>query len=50
MEDEKGVDEKIIAVPIDEPHPYYKRVRSYRDLPESSWSRSGISFSTLQGS
>jgi len=34
MEDEKGVDEKIIAVPVDELHPYYKRVGSYRDLPE----------------
>ncbi len=34
MEDEKGIDEKIIAVPIDELHPYYKRVTSYRDLPE----------------
>jgi len=34
MEDEAGIDEKIIAVPIDELHPYYKRVSSYRDLPE----------------
>ena len=34
MEDEKGIDEKIIAVPTDELHPYYKRVASYRDLPE----------------
>ena len=34
MEDEKGVDEKIIAVPIDKLHPFYKRVASYRDLPE----------------
>ena len=34
MEDEKGVDEKIIVVPIDRLHPYYKRVGSYRDLPE----------------
>ena len=34
MEDEKGVDEKIIAVPVDKLHPYYKRVTSYRDLPE----------------
>ena len=34
MEDESGIDEKIIAVPIDELHPYYKRVSSYRDLPE----------------
>src|SRR6185369_149382 len=34
MEDEKGIDEKIIAVPIDKLHPFYKRVGSYRDLPE----------------
>jgi inorganic pyrophosphatase len=34
MEDEAGIDEKIIAVPIDELHPFYKRVTSYRDLPE----------------
>jgi inorganic pyrophosphatase len=34
MEDERGVDEKIIAVPIDRLHPFYKRVTSYRDLPE----------------
>ena len=34
MEDEKGIDEKIIAVPTDKLHPFYKRVGSYRDLPE----------------
>jgi inorganic pyrophosphatase len=34
MEDEKGTDEKIIAVPVDALHPFYKRVGSYRDLPE----------------
>ena len=34
MEDEKGIDEKIIAVPVDALHPFYKRVGSYRDLPE----------------
>ena len=34
MEDEHGVDEKIIAVPIDKLHPFYKRVMTYRDLPE----------------
>jgi inorganic pyrophosphatase len=34
MEDEHGIDEKIIAVPIDRLHPFYKRVASYRDLPE----------------
>jgi inorganic pyrophosphatase len=34
QEDEKGVDEKIIAVPTDKLHPYYKRIGSYCDLPE----------------
>jgi inorganic pyrophosphatase len=34
MEEEHGVDEKIIAVPIDKLHPFYKRVTTYRDLPE----------------
>jgi inorganic pyrophosphatase len=34
MEDEMGIDEKIIGVPIDKLHPYYTRVASYRDLPE----------------
>jgi inorganic pyrophosphatase len=33
MEDEKGPDEKIIAVPVDELHPYYVGIRSYQDLP-----------------
>ena len=34
MEDEKGIDEKILAVPVDELHPFYKLISSYRDLPE----------------
>jgi inorganic pyrophosphatase len=34
MEDEHGVDEKIIAVPSDKLHPFYKGVMTYRDLPE----------------
>jgi inorganic pyrophosphatase len=33
MEDEHGPDEKIIAVPVDELHPFYTGVRSYQDLP-----------------
>jgi inorganic pyrophosphatase len=33
MEDEKGPDEKIIAVPVDELHPFYRGVHSYCDLP-----------------
>lgn len=34
MEDESGEDEKILAVPIDKLHPYYRDVGSYRNLPE----------------
>jgi inorganic pyrophosphatase len=34
MEDESGIDEKILAVPVDKLHPYYTDVVSYRDLPE----------------
>jgi inorganic pyrophosphatase len=33
MEDEKGPDEKIVAVPVDELHPYSIDIRSHRDLP-----------------
>src|SRR3954464_12878425 len=33
MEDEQGPDEKIIAVPVDELHPFYTGARSYHDLP-----------------
>ncbi|MBO6834981.1 MAG: inorganic diphosphatase [Alphaproteobacteria bacterium] len=34
MEDEGGMDEKIIAVPHDKLHSYYEDVSSYRDLPK----------------
>jgi inorganic pyrophosphatase len=34
MEDQAGIDEKIIAVPVDALHPYYKGINSYLDLPE----------------
>jgi inorganic pyrophosphatase len=33
MRDEGGGDEKVVAVPVDELHPFYSGVRSYRDLP-----------------
>lgn len=33
MEDEAGVDEKILCVPVDELHPYYANTASFRDLP-----------------
>jgi len=32
MEDESGVDEKILCVPVDELHPFYGDIGSYRDL------------------
>lgn len=32
MEDESGIDEKILCVPVDDLHPYYASVSSYRDL------------------
>lgn len=34
MEDQNGADEKIIAVPVDDLHPFYSKVTSYKDLPE----------------
>ncbi len=34
MEDEAGGDEKILAVPVDKLHPFYRGVTSYRDLPD----------------
>jgi inorganic pyrophosphatase len=33
MEDEHGPDEKILAVPVDQLHPFYSGVSSYKDLP-----------------
>ncbi|MEQ1930232.1 MAG: inorganic diphosphatase [Parvularculaceae bacterium] len=33
MSDEKGVDEKILAVPVDALNPFYKDVKTHRDLP-----------------
>jgi inorganic pyrophosphatase len=33
MEDNAGPDEKILAVPVDDLHPFYNGVRSYEDLP-----------------
>ncbi len=34
MEDEKGYDEKILSVPHDELHPFYKDTVSWRNLPQ----------------
>ena len=32
MEDESGIDEKILCVPVDDLHPFYTNISSYRDL------------------
>ncbi len=34
MEDESGEDEKILSVPVDDLHPFYSNVSSYRELPK----------------
>src|SRR5450432_3407390 len=33
MEDEAGMDEKVLAVPVDDLYPFYTGIKSYRDLP-----------------
>lgn len=33
MRDEKGFDEKVLAVPVDKLNPFYKDVKNYKDLP-----------------
>ena len=35
MEDEAGQDEKILAVPVDDLHPYHANITSYRDLRDT---------------
>jgi inorganic pyrophosphatase len=34
MEDEGGKDEKVLAVPVDDLHPFYTGVDNYGDLPK----------------
>jgi inorganic pyrophosphatase len=34
MEDEAGMDEKILAVPVDKLNPFYTNIKSYEDLPQ----------------
>ena len=33
MEDECGIDEKMLCVPVDDLHPYFANIASYRELP-----------------
>jgi inorganic pyrophosphatase len=34
MQDQAGPDEKIVAVPVDDLHPFHADVRNYSDLPQ----------------
>ncbi len=34
MEDESGMDEKVLCVPVSKVTPYYNSVKDYKDLPE----------------
>ena len=34
MEDQAGLDEKIVAVPVDALHPFYTDIGSYLELPK----------------
>jgi inorganic pyrophosphatase len=48
MEDEAGGDEKIIAVPVDQLHPFYSGVRNYTDLPPIMCEQSPTSSGTTR--
>ena len=48
MEDEAGLDEKIVAVPVDALHPFYSGVTSYRDLPPILSEQIGTSSGTTR--
>lgn len=39
MEDDGGIDAKILAVPIDKLTPLYRNVESFRDIPEETLDR-----------
>ena len=34
MEDEAGMDEKLLMVPVDKLHPFHREVQSYKELPK----------------
>lgn len=34
MEDEAGLDEKIVCVPVDDLHPFFTNISSYREFPQ----------------
>ena len=48
MEDEKGIDEKLIAVPSDKIDPRYKNIQDIEDLPELTLDRIKNFFETYK--
>ncbi|WP_456431833.1 inorganic diphosphatase [Nitratifractor sp.] len=48
MEDESGIDEKLIAVPADKIDPTYKSIREIDDLPEHTLARIKNFFETYK--
>jgi inorganic pyrophosphatase len=49
MEDEHGIDEKILAVPVDELNPYYDGIEELTDVPEILREQIDHFFSPLPG-
>jgi len=48
MEDESGIDEKLIAVPADKIDPTYKKIREIDDLPDHTLARIKNFFETYK--
>lgn len=49
MEDESGIDEKILCVPISKCDPYYNNIKSYKDLPDIKLKKIEHFFNTYKG-
>ncbi len=49
MEDESGVDDKLLAVPVSKVTPYYDNVKDYKDLPQSYLDQIKFFFENYKG-
>jgi inorganic pyrophosphatase len=50
MEDEHGIDEKILAVPVDQLNPYYDGIEELTDVPEILREQIEHFFATIRSS
>ena len=48
MEDEAGMDEKLLAVPVSKIDPRYENIKSYKDLPEATLNKIKNFFETYK--